>query len=110
LIRALWIISCLGALGVSLVYADVESGRDIDVFLIWVMLILSFPLGFLVVITYGALSFFFYSQFGWEFSIVTSYDMYLYLTVLWLIFVLIGYFQWFYLVPYLYRRYRRKVK
>jgi hypothetical protein len=92
IIKALWIGATLFVLFVTLYSYDGKPVSDIWVFLTWLMLILSFPVGLVVSAVHYILGA------GFSIAIKTSY---LSLALEWGAYFGLGYLQWFKLVPYL---------
>lgn len=84
--KVLWVVATLCVLFVTLYAFDGDPNSDIWIFLTWLMLIFSFPAGLLASLLYSVL--------GVNFS-------YLSLALMWGGYFIIGYLQWFKLVPYL---------
>jgi hypothetical protein len=92
IIKALWIGATLFVLFVTLYAHDDKPFSDIWIFLTWLMLILSFPAGLVVSAAHYALGA------GFSITLKTSY---LSLALEWSAYFILGYLQWFKLVPYL---------
>jgi hypothetical protein len=92
IIRVLWIGTTVSVLALSLYAFDDKPNSDIGVFFAWCMLAVSFPVGLLVPLVHVAL----YD--GLSITIKTSY---LSLALDWAGFFVLGYLQWFKLLPYL---------
>jgi hypothetical protein len=101
IIKALWIGAISLVLLVTLYSFDGKPNSDIGVFLAWSGLLLSFPAGLVVSLTHVALYKFF------SISIETSH---LSLVLDWAGFFILGYLQWFKLVPYLVTKIRARKK
>lgn len=104
LIKFIWVAICIILLFTTLFYYDGSGNSDIEIFLVYSMSVLSFPMGFLLsmfllFIIYGFL---------WGFNLL-SYSpgvCYILLTIEWLWLFVIGFFQWFILMPILWRKLR----
>lgn len=92
IIKALWFGLAIVVLAITLYGFDNKSNSDIWIVLTWFMLALSFPAGLLVSLLHMCL--------GEVFSITVK-TTYFSLALEWLIYFVIGYLQWFKLVPYL---------
>jgi hypothetical protein len=92
IIKALWIAATVFVLAVSLYAFDGKPNSDIGIFFAWYMLALSFPGSLLVPLVHVAL----YD--GLSITVETSY---LSLVLDWVGFFVLGYLQWFKLLPYL---------
>lgn len=81
--------------------------RDIGIVFVWGMAILTFPLGLLAIFIFGALSLYAYETFApANYQGSTDYSI-ISLVVIWLVLVVVGYFQWFGLVPWLLHKWRK---
>ncbi len=92
IIKALWIGATVFVLAVTLYAFDGTSDSDIGIFFGWCMLATSFPGGLLVPLVHVVL----YD--GLSIMVETSY---LSLVFDWVGFFVLGYLQWFKLLPYL---------
>jgi len=92
IIKALWVGATVFVLVVTLYAFDGKPNSDIWIFLTWFMLILSFPAALVVSLVHMALGV------GFSITIKTSY---LSLAIEWAAYFVLGYLQWFKLVPYL---------
>lgn len=97
IIRTLWAGAAIFILVVTLYAYGGKPNSDIGIFFAWCMLFLSFPGGLLVSLAHVAL----YEVFS--ISITTSY---LSFVLDWLGFIILGYLQWFKLLPYIIGRLR----
>jgi hypothetical protein len=77
--------------------------KDIGIVLGYCMLILTFPSGFLMLAFLG----FVLMPIGDALGLTLGFG-YAYIILYWIAFLLVGYFQWFKLVPAIWRRIRRK--
>ncbi len=98
-----WIGFGVVILGFALYRFDGKSNSDIAVFLAWAMLVHSFPVGLLVSLLFAGISYVLYNSFSVDLKVG-----YLYLLVVWFIFFVAGYFQWFKLLPSLIDKFRSK--
>ena len=99
IVKALWVGVSLFVLVVTVVSYDDKSFSDIWIFLTWLMLILSFPAGLAVSAAHYAL--------GAVFS-TTVETSYLSLALEWLVYFVLGYVQWFVLLPWLWRKWKAR--
>jgi hypothetical protein len=90
--KVLWIGISLFVLIVTLYAFDDKPYSDIWIFLTWLMLILSFPAGLIVSLVHWALGM------GLSITIKTTYFS---LALEWAAYFILGYLQWFKLVPWL---------
>jgi hypothetical protein len=98
-LRWLWTLCAFLVLLVTLVAYDGTPNSDAEILLGYAMLALSFPSGLIIAIAYGLLGRVIYAVSGHVFT--TSYAS---IIVVWLIFSIAGYLQWFVLLPLLWRR------
>ena len=94
LAKIVWVFLCVMVLMVTLYKFDHRPDSDISDFLIWSMLILSAPSGVFVLLLNASLAYMLYSALA-----ITIPSTYLTLGVTWLLYFIIGYFQWFCLLP-----------
>lgn len=102
-LKWLWMLAALIVLLVSLVTYNGESNSDADVLLAYGMLGLSFPIGLVVSIAAG-----FLGRIDYELTGHISAVSYSSIIMNWLVFFVVGYMQWFMLVPQLWRRWKAK--
>ncbi len=99
IVKAVWVSASLFVLYVTLdAFTSTHAAGVIDV-LAWLMLILSFPAGLAVSAAYYAL--------GAVFS-TTVETSYLSLAFGWLVYFVLGYLQWFMLLPWLWRKWKAR--
>ncbi|MRD49797.1 hypothetical protein GHT07_21215 [Caenimonas koreensis DSM 17982] len=96
--RTIWIVLVTTVLVVSMLGFDGKPNSDIAVFLVWLMIGLTAPAGLLVPLGHVAL----YEIY--LLSVPTSYES---LFFDWLAFCVLGYLQWFKLVPFVFERARQ---
>ena len=96
LTRIAWIAVAVLVLCVTLYGFDGKPNSDIDVLLIWAMLVLTLPIGFVIALLLSGISIAAHLLFST--TIQTSYPV---LFGTWICFVLAGYWQWFMLLPFL---------
>ncbi len=96
IIKVLWIALCIVVLCITLYFYDGKPNSDISDFLVWTMVLLTFPLGLVIGLLIGWISFLLYESTGVMSSV--SYGM---LFIAWLIFFIVGYLQWFKMIPLL---------
>ena len=101
-LRWVWMAASVGALVLSMIVFDRGENRDMDIVLAWIMMILSFPASVACVLLYSAVYFALDALFAIQ---VGSGRVEMAAT--WLGFFAAGYFQWFYVVPYAWEKYRR---
>lgn len=95
IVKVLWVGGSLFVLFVTLFFYDGKPLSDIWIFLTRLMVILSFPAGLAVSIMHYAL--------GAVFSITVE-TSYLSLALEWFMYFVLGYIQWFVLLPWLWRK------
>lgn len=92
LAKALWVGLAGAVLIATLYFYDGKDLSDVWVFLTWLMLILSFPAGTLISFAHFAIG---------EVFDTTVKTSYLSLVLEWTAYFVLGYLQWFKVVPYL---------
>jgi hypothetical protein len=105
-----WVGLCILILAVSLYLGDPGVKRDIDIFLVWSMLVLCFPSSGLIVLLFAGASYLLYQHFSIAPSAERATTFYAYLFLTWLAFFVVGYIQWFKLLPYLIAKLRARKK
>lgn len=103
IVKACWSVISVLILGVTFYFFDGKPNSDIAVFLSWAMLVHSFPISLIVNLHFAGISYLLYNAFS-----VNMKVGYLYLFVVWLVFFISGYFQWFKLIPFFIRSRLRK--
>lgn len=99
--KAIWITLGVIVLFVTLYRFDGKPNSDIGVFLAWSMLALAFPSSLLVAGAFTGISIAAESFFSTV--IPTSYW---WIAITWLCFFVVGYLQWFVLLPWLWHKWR----
>ncbi len=100
-LRHAWVLLSVGLLVFALVTFDRGANKDVDILLDWAMMALSFPISVLFSMVAGAILFGLNAAFAIELESGRPA-----MFVSWLGFFVSGYFQWFYLVPMLWKRVR----
>ena len=103
MIKAIWLSLTCVVLGVTLFYFDKAANPDISQFLFYAMLVLSFPSSLVVGVLLSYATIALHSAFGIEIE-----SSYLSITLLWAALGIVGYLQWFVLVPFITERIRRR--
>jgi len=104
LLGVVWGFACAAVLVMTLMKNDESGGGDVGIFLIWGMLVLCFPVSLLVA---ALLAMLIIAQEGFEIRTLDLVDSSsVGFVVVWLVFVAAGYWQWFQLVPRIWRRWR----
>ena len=101
--KAIWITLTVLVLFVSLYGFDAKPNSDIGIFFTWSMLILAFPSSLLVALFFAGLSIAVEELFSAV--IPTSYWS---ISVGWACFFVAGYWQWFMLLPWLWRKWKTR--
>lgn len=105
-LKIVWVICSVAVLVVTLARYAPGPSSDIGVFLAYGMLFLAFPVSLLIA---GLLAFLALIQ---EQSGVPLLDLigsnYLGFSVMWLVFFVAGYMQWFVLLPWLWRKWKAR--
>jgi hypothetical protein len=102
LFRWTWVAASVGALAVSLTVFDKAENRDIGIVLGWVMMTLSFPASIVCAALYALLFVMLESLFGIQVGASRAG-----MAATWIGLFGSGYFQWFYVSPHLWQKYRR---
>jgi hypothetical protein len=97
IVKMSWIGIAVVALLVTLYGFDGKTNSDIWIVLTWSMLVLSFPASLIVSLAHMAL------DAGLSITIKTSY---LSLAIEWVAYFVLGYLQWFVLLPWLWRKWK----
>ena len=95
IIKVLWLIAAFAVLFVTLYAFDGKPNSDVWVFLIWMMLVLSFPASLMVSLVLTFLVTYFS---------VISETSHVSLALQWSAYFALGYIQWFVFLPYLIRK------
>jgi hypothetical protein len=105
--KVLWVLAAIFLLIVTLYFYIPTERQDADILLVYGMLILAFPSGFLVA---GLFSFLNYTFFYW-FGTSLFFEQYSRASIVstWGAFFVCGYIQWFVLFPNLFRTFRRRL-
>lgn len=104
-LRLVWVLLAFAVLAASLLLYDGRPNSDADILLGYAMLTLSFPIGAALAAGLGFLGRVLFETMGYVFT--TSYAS---MAVVWLVFFIAGYLQWFVFVPKMldWRRARRR--
>ena len=105
-LKVVWIVLCILVLAVSIYFGDAKTGRDIDVFLIWSMMLFSFPASWIIILLFSIVSYALHSWFSVKLSVESDFGFYGYLFLIWFAFFVSGLFQWFILLPWLFVKFR----
>ncbi|MFY9316652.1 MAG: hypothetical protein WAO95_13985 [Burkholderiales bacterium] len=97
--KGIWIVLALVVLLVTLYGFDGKTNSDIWIFLTWSMLILSFPASLIVSLMHMVLGV------GFSITIKTSYVS---LAIEWAAYFVLGYWQWFVLLPWLWGKWKTR--
>jgi hypothetical protein len=106
LLLGLWSLACVAVLLITVTKYDGAAESDIGIFLVWAMLVLTFPIGLLVAALFTALVIA-QEELGIQ-TIDLIQSSYVGFAVLWLVFVFAGYWQWFHFVPKLWSLWRAR--
>lgn len=102
-LRVLWVSLSVTVLVLSLVSFDGRPNSDAGLLLLYSMLVLSFPAGLVFTMLVAGL----YAALQSAFSVVVP-TSYLEMAFEWTGFFIVGYLQWFRLVPFLSNKVRRR--
>lgn len=97
LVLGMWLAAASGLLAFAYVQRDIH---DMPVAFLWLMIFLTFPLGVIGSVAVGAVSATIFSSLGF------GYQPFLEMAAYWCVLVVLGYVQWFILVPAVVRRLR----
>jgi hypothetical protein len=104
-VKVVWLLLAFGILAFTLyVYDGTPATRDVELILLYGMLVLSFPVSLIAALAVGAAGYL-AEALGSRFSIPTGY---LTLAFEWLILLGLGYLQWFVLLPRLWRAWKNR--
>ena len=98
-LSVLWLAACIAVLVFAFMRRDI---RDTDIAVAWFMIYLAFPIGYGLTALLSFLFMLLYESFG-----LVVPGGFVFNLLSWLVFVTCGYFQWFMLVPWAYRRVRK---
>ncbi|HXM83988.1 MAG TPA: hypothetical protein VN929_18990 [Burkholderiales bacterium] len=99
--KAAWLGVAVAALLITLYAFDGRPNSDIGIFLAWFTLVLAFPISLLVALLFTGVAI----AAEKLFSAVIP-ESYLLLLVNWVCFIAAGYWQWFVLLPWLWRKWK----
>lgn len=105
IMKAIWGLVAVCLLVVTLYYYSPTTGRDSDILLIYGMLILAFPSGFLVA---GLFSFLSYGLYWFGIPLFLEQYSVGSIILTWVAFFVCGYIQWFVWFPKLVRDFRKR--
>jgi hypothetical protein len=103
IVKAAWIGIAVVALLITLYAFDGKPNSDIGVFLAWFTLVLAFPISWLVALLFTGVAI--ATEKFFSAVIPTSY---VWLLVSWACFIAAGYWQWFMLLPWLWRKWKTR--
>lgn len=98
-----WFVIWCAALLVTLWGTTYQSQRDLDLVLTWFMIVISFPSSLLTVFITSGLSYLWHEVFHF-----VGYSKIAEIIINWLIFVSVGWFQWFVVVPWIISKVRKR--
>lgn len=105
-LKVLWILFSVVVLCVTLFSYDKELGNDSGIFLVYGMLFLSFPSSIIIA---GLITLLVLLQENLGIPILDLIgNTYVGFLVMWLLFFLCGYYQWFKFVPWVWRKWMKK--
>ena len=99
--KVFWVILAIASLFVTLYGFDGKPNSDIGIVSAWTGLLLSFPFGLLVSLAHVFIT---------EIFSVTINVSYISLMIDWVSFAVLGYAQWFVFLPWIYRKWKARVK
>ncbi|WP_320708485.1 hypothetical protein, partial [Enterobacter cloacae] len=101
-LKIFWLCMVFLILVITLSFFDGQKNSDIEDFLIYSMLLLTFPSG----IIFTGIAFIILYMLTFFIEEMVLNVGYIYLTIEWLFLVLVGYIQWFLLIPIIYKKYK----
>lgn len=103
-LKTMWLLCCVFVLGVTLYRYVPNSGSDIGIFLIYGMLFLTVPVSLIIAAMFALLAML---QEIWGVPLLDLIGSnYVGFCVIWSAFIAAGYWQWFVLVPRLWRKWK----
>jgi hypothetical protein len=105
--KILWVLCSVAVLAVTLARYAPGPASDIGVFLLYGMLFLAFPVSLLVAGLFALLALL-QEQLGAPLLDLIGSN-YVGLSVMWLVFFVAGYVQWFVLLPWLWRKWKERL-
>lgn len=102
IVKIVWVLCSVAVLAVTLTRFAPDSASDIGIFLIYGMLFLAFPVSLPVAALFALLALL-QEQLGVPLLELISSN-YVGFSVMWLVFFIAGYVQWFVLLPWLWRK------
>lgn len=98
-VKAFWIAIAIAVLAITLWGFDGKPNSDIGVFLAWSMLVLAVPSSFVVALVFSGIA-----MAADRFFSVVIPTTYVSLALTWACFAVVGYWQWFVLLPWIRRK------
>lgn len=105
-LKIVWVLCSVAVLAVTLTRYAPDSASDIGIFLVYGMLFLAFPVSLLVAALVALLALL-QEQLGVPLLDLISSN-YVGFSVMWLMFFIAGYVQWFVLLPWLWRKWKSR--
>jgi hypothetical protein len=102
ILLGLWLSACLAVLVFAFVQRTIP---DADIVFSYLMLFLTFPIGYVFLLFLGSI---FEVLFNFAGTVVPG--GFAFSLCVWPLFVAVGYFQWFQMIPWLYRKLARLAK
>ena len=99
ILLVLWIVACIAVLIFAFIQRDIH---DTDIAVAWFMIFLTFPIGYGLAALLGFVFMLLHEVFG-----LVIPGGFVLNSLWWLLFVAGGYFQWFVLIPWAYRKVRK---
>lgn len=94
ILKISWFLACLAVLLITVFFFDGTSGDDIEILYTWGIQLLSFPCGILLSLIISGVFYLLNNLWG----IIVSASM-PYFLLTWAAYCLVGYIQWFWLIP-----------
>ena len=103
--RVVWLVASVAVLVITLWLYDPQTARDADVVLVYGMLALAFPAGFVVAAFVAVLA---YAEEATGVPLINANYGRGMIGLMWFCFVVVGYLQWFRLLPWLMEKWRTR--
>lgn len=100
-VKVLWALFMVSPLLIVLCFQSVGGYKDMDLVLTWYLIVVGLPLSGLAILCSAAMGY-------WGWGIIELIPSDFAIVLLWAIFVMFGYLQWFVLVPFGLRWWRNR--
>ena len=96
LLKIIWVVACVLVLLMAFWFFDGKSNSDTDIFLVYAMNLLTFPIGLICTTLI-----FYVLKIVYDFFSIQIVSSYLSIFFFWIIFFFSGYYQYFKVLPFL---------